>query len=146
MKEIYWIEEGKLAGRPGPHWYPWDLGELYKAGFRAIVSLECDGVTTGVIEAKGIEHKRICVEDHTSPTLEQIDEFNEYVEAKLEEGKPVLVHCLGGVGRTGTMLASYLIRKGMSPRDAIKRIRTERPHPLTIEPCQEETLYEWGGN
>ncbi len=40
MEHVYWIEEGRLAGRPGPSCRPWDLGELYRGGFRAIVSLE----------------------------------------------------------------------------------------------------------
>lgn len=143
MNEIYWIEEGKLAGRCGPELHPWNLDELYNAGFRSIVSLEVDGIDKEEIKEKGFDHKIIYVEDHTSPTLNQIIEFNQYVGEKIREGKPVLVHCLGGIGRTGTMLASWLIWNGMNPERAIKIIRGKRPHPLTIEPCQERTLYEF---
>lgn len=143
MDKIYWVDDGKLAGRPGPKWYPWNLDRLYKGGFRAIVSLEIDGVDPEAIYEKGFDHKIIYVVDHASPTLEQIIEFNKYVEEKIRESKPVLVHCFGGIGRTGTMLASWLMWNGMSPESAIKAIREKRPHPLTIEACQERALHEF---
>ncbi|NOZ76287.1 MAG: hypothetical protein GXO65_01115 [Euryarchaeota archaeon] len=140
MDQVYWVEEGRLAGRPGPTWFPWDLDQLYAHGFRAIVSLETDMVDPEAIRASGMEHKVIYIPDHTAPTQEQIREFIAYAEEKMGEGKPVLVHCLGGVGRTGTMLAAWLIRKGMDAEEAIRTIREIRPHPLTIEPPQEEAL------
>jgi len=39
MKYVYWAIKDQLAGRPGPDEIMWDLTELYKQGFRAILSL-----------------------------------------------------------------------------------------------------------
>jgi atypical dual specificity phosphatase len=37
------------------------------------------------------------------------------------------VHCAEGKGRTGTVLAAYLVYKGLSTDDAIKKVREKRP-------------------
>jgi protein-tyrosine phosphatase len=38
----------------------------------------------------------------------------------------MLVHCEGGIGRTGTMAAAYWIARGLTVADAIARIRKAR--------------------
>ena len=55
----------------------------------------------------------------------------------------VVVHCLGGHGRTGTMLACYLVRfLGVSGEEAIEEIRRMRPGSVeTVE--QEETIKKY---
>lgn len=146
MKMFYYtLDGGRLAGLPGPAYMEWDFAHLRKLGYSVVVSLECDRLNTLEIEEAGFEHKKICVEDFTPPTADQIDEFLSFVDARLAEGKRVLVHCYAGRGRTGTMLAAYLIHRGMSADAAIREIRERAAEAYgttrgVIEPEQEETL------
>lgn len=45
----------------------------------------------------------------------------------LRGGGRILVHCLGGLGRTGTIAARLLVETGVMPETAINRIREARP-------------------
>ena len=144
----YTIDGGRLAGLPGPAFMEWDFARLRKMGFGVVVSLECDRLNTFEIEDAGFEHKKICVEDFASPTFDQIDDFVAFAEAKLGEGKKVLVHCYAGRGRTGTILAAFLIHRGMSADAAIREIRQRAGDAYgtvrgVIEPEQEETLRQY---
>jgi len=149
MEMLYYtIEGGRLAGLPGPAYMEWDFGRLRKMGYSVVVSLECSRLNTFEIEDAGFEHRKICVEDFTSPTFDQMDEFVDYLQRKLGEGKKVLVHCYAGRGRTGTMLAAYLIRHGMTAEASIREIREKAQSAYgtlvgVIEPEQEEALHRY---
>ncbi len=148
---VYTIEDGKIGGRPGPMKIPWNLQALAADGWTVLVSFECELLEPDhvkEIRALGLEHRLICVVDFTAPTIDQLFEFNEFVDAKLAEGRKVLAHCYAGRGRTGAMLAAYLIHRGMSSDAAIREIRERAAHAYgstrgVIEPEQEETLHQY---
>ena len=143
---VYTVDMGRVGGRPAPGREPWDLRGLRRAGFAVIVSFECERIDGDEIRAAGIEHVRICVEDFTPPTQEQLREFNELCDRALAEGEKVLAHCWAGRGRTGTFLASRLVWTGMGAADAIAEVRakilkTQRTLAGAIEPAQEAALF-----
>jgi hypothetical protein len=49
------------------------------------------------------------------------------VRSRLLDGRTVVVHCMGGLGRTGTFVAAVLIAFGDSPASAIDQVRAARP-------------------
>ena len=55
---------------------------------------------------------------------------------QLKSGKTVVVHCKGGLGRTGTFAASVLTTFGVEPAEAIRAVREARPG--TIENTTQE--------
>ncbi len=46
------------------------------------------------------------------------------------------MHCLAGLGRTGTIAACCLVASGRSPADAIRAVRAARPGSVQ-NPAQE---------
>ena len=148
MDLVYTIEDGRVGGRPGPTRAPWDLAALKRDGWTVIVSFECDRLDPAEIRAAGIEHRLICVEDFTAPTIDQLYEFNAFVDRKLKEGAKVLTHCYAGRGRTGTFLASRLVWRGVSVEEAVRQVRskiasTQGTLAGAIEPAQLEALHHF---
>jgi len=134
---LWWVIPGVLAGMPMPFIHPErrlnrggalkayvdELPELYSAGVRAVVSLLNIPSDEPVFESAGFSFLCLPVPDGGVPTLEQADEFLHFVEDQQRTQRPVAVHCEAGLGRTGTMLAVYLIAQGESAEAAIRRIR-----------------------
>ena len=126
--KIWWIDEPDLAGSPNP--IDDELKSLRDQGFVAIICLledEQEEPLYSVVDAQAIEYSwsSIPVRDFAAPTLEQLDQFLRLVEDERMRGK-VLVHCQGGLGRTGTMAAAYWIARGLSAEEAIERVRRRR--------------------
>jgi atypical dual specificity phosphatase len=54
----------------------------------------------------------------------------------VSNGAAVAVHCGAGLGRTGTLVACYLVAGGLSAEDAIAKVRRLRPG--SIETAEQE--------
>ena len=60
----------------------------------------------------------------------------------LAQGQVLAVHCLGGIGRTGTVLAAWLVREGLTAVEALRRVRLiDAQYVQTAE--QEEFLQRY---
>ncbi len=141
-RNFSWIEEGVLAGMARPFGSPNEFQELREQGVRAIVSLTESPLNRAVIEEFGFEYKHLPVADFTPPTLEQIRQFVAFVQRMRRAGKPVAAHCGAGQGRTGAMLACYLVSRGMSADDAIAEVRRKRPGSVETQE-QEDRVREY---
>ena len=62
------------------------------------------------------------------PEIDDLAHAIDFIHSRITNNEPVMVHCLAGLGRTGTLLACYLIKhQKMSADDAIQKVREERP-------------------
>ena len=106
-----------------------DLLYLKGKGVRALVRMaETDRarVTATQIEEVGFTDCHQPVADFTAPTQDQISQMIAFVEESLARGRPVGISCGAGIGRTGTILACYLVSKSRTADDAIREVELRR--------------------
>jgi hypothetical protein len=89
---------------------------------------------------QGMESLWLSIPDGAAPrTPERALPLVERMVALLGDGRTVVIHCLAGLGRSGTIAACVLARLGTPVETAMARIRQARPGAIqTVE--QEEFL------
>ena len=73
------------------------------------------------------------------PTAEELHATLAWLEPVLAAGGRVLVHCVGGLGRSGTIAACLLRSRGVSAEEAIAMVRAARS-PRAIETHAQEAF------
>jgi atypical dual specificity phosphatase len=116
----------RLAGMGAPRDPDAAVDWLQQQGVRNIVSLTHPVFDPDRLNAAGFGYLHLPVEDFTAPELDQIERFVQFVDEAPARGATV-VHCTAGMGRTGTMLACYLVHQGYDPDRAIAEVRALRP-------------------
>jgi hypothetical protein len=107
-----------------------DWAALNRRGFQRVVRLH-----PGDYDPSPLAVDDILLEDLVGgrvprqPALERdrVRQAGRLVAESVRRGEGVIVHCLGGVGRTGTVLGCALREMGYSADEAVAAIRAHRP-------------------
>ena len=122
-----------------------DLAVLREEGVKAVLCLlahdefERYGVV-GLLDRyseAGMDVLHVPTVDRTPPDPLSIVQSMEWLERHLELGRNVLVHCVGGLGRAGTIAGCWLRGRGLTGEQAIRLVRDFRS-PRAIETQQQE--------
>jgi atypical dual specificity phosphatase len=138
MQRFYWVVDGVVAGcsRPGATGAGMsiesDLRWLTEQGIGALLSLTETPLDALALEGSGVEALHLPVVDLTPPHPGQLLEGLRFIDVQRMHGRATAVHCLQGQGRTGTLLAAYLVRDGMDAEEAVARIRALCPGALSV--------------
>ena len=117
---IWWITEAVAGGaKPTSE----NLSDLKTQGFSTLVCLLDEGETTGY-DPHGYAFHHLPIADFGAPSPAQ---FRAFLDIVAQAPGKTLVHCWGGLGRTGTMGAALYIAGGATADAAIAEIRTRRP-------------------
>jgi Fe-S-cluster containining protein len=119
------------------------LDSLREAGIGAILNLCGEFCDLHDIEcAAGFEVYHMPLADEEAPELAELEKALAWLDEAIYLGKKVLIHCRHGIGRTGTVLNAYLLRRGLGHRLAWFKLRTLRSKPANF--AQWWTIRKYG--
>ena len=130
IENCYWVETGKLlAGE-----YPRNIDDessrpklvrLTGAGVSVFIDLTEDGELYPYAQWLETEiHQRFPIVDTSVPdSLDITAAALNAIDDHISQGRTVYVHCMGGIGRTGTIIGCWLARHGPAGQAALDRLR-----------------------
>jgi atypical dual specificity phosphatase len=127
-----WIEKPLLAALARPTSRE-ELDWLRAQGIQVLVSLTEDPVRRDWVNDAGLMVYHVPMEDMEAPTQEQLDKCISAITRAQERDLGVAVHCGAGMGRTGVVLACYLVSKGQTAENAMARVRRLRPGSIETD-------------
>jgi len=138
IPDSYWLVPdlllaGEYPGADQDHRARAKLAKFLDAGVRTFIDLtesseplaKYDGLLQTLAVERGVEikHLRFSVRDAGVPAeREHMTRILATIREEIAAGRPVYVHCWGGIGRTGTVAGCWLVEEGLAGPEAIARI------------------------
>lgn len=146
---------GRLATMAHPRggdWLVYEMAALREAGVDLLVSALCEdedarlelAAEADAARAAGLEFVSFPIVDRDVPAEElagQVGSLADRLTDVVRAGRFVVTHCWAGIGRSSILAGTVLIRLGLTPEEAWRRIRAARGLPVPDNPIQEAWLH-----
>lgn len=136
-----WVEKDKIAASG----YPASRKQLIwlgQKGIKSVLTLTELPLPAKWMEDLPLEVGHVPMKDHMPPNPESLDQAADFIAAQVEAGKPILVHCQAGRGRTMCALAAFLMKnRRVGATEAIGQLRRIRDN--AVERGQEQSLFAY---
>lgn len=165
IPESYWVEPGYLLAGEYPGRYEDEITRkridaLIEAGFNTFIDLTkpnevlpYSNILLEQSQAYNVEvkYQRFPIGDFGLPTPGLMLSILDTIDAELQAGKKIYLHCWGGIGRTGTTVGCYLVRRGKTGEEALhqlaewwKGVPKSQYHPHSPETYEQmEFIRNW---
>ncbi|MGP8161641.1 MAG: phosphotransferase [Candidatus Dormibacteria bacterium] len=87
--------------------------------------------------AAGLAYRRLPIPDQGTPSVEDTEDLVRWIAQATGRGESVVLTCMGGLGRSGTVAACFLVSAGAAPESAIAAVRAARG-PRALETITQE--------
>lgn len=94
---------------------------------------------------RGFEVMQLPIFDQAVCAVEEMRDAVRFMRTAVENGGTVVVHCVGGLGRTGIAAAAYLKERGLDSEAAIRVVRDVRSERAVETQIQEAFVHEYPG-
>ena len=126
--QFTWITDNLAVGH-APMSYG-ELDQIKAQGIDAIVNLCGEFCDLHEIEREtGFEVYFLPIADESAPDMAEMEKGLHWLDEAIYLGKKVLVHCRHGIGRTGTFVTAYLLRRGLGMKMADKVLQHSKAAP-----------------
>jgi predicted protein tyrosine phosphatase len=139
--DAYWVIPGRfLAGN-----YPGDYDKegtrkkvqsLIHTGINCVIDLTQPGDAFSSYDSilkeeaadyeVDVERFNFPIPDYDIPTVQTMKQILDLIDDRLAGEKNIYVHCVGGIGRTGTVVACHLVRHGLAGQQALVELQVLR--------------------
>jgi atypical dual specificity phosphatase len=141
-----WIVPGKLAGCAAPGVsapIDYDLGLLARVGISRLITLTETDLDQEALRRHHLTNIHLSVFDGEAPSLRQTHMLLVRMQKKIEAGETLAVHCKAGLGRTGAILAAWMIKEGgLTAENSMMRLRKIDPGYIQSK-GQEDFLHRY---
>ena len=129
LASFYWVEPERLAAGeyPGAD----TLAALIAEGIGGFIDLTPEtahrsytGEAARLAAAVGRDalHRRFPIVDFAVPEMAAMRAILDAIDEWLAAQRRVYVHCHAGIGRTGTVIGCWLVRRGVAPAHALSEL------------------------
>ena len=153
--DAYWVVPHQLMAGPYPEHSRGRLEALLQAGILCFVDLTDEAdvpASRRYVDhlLPGVRHLPLGYGDMTVPSSGHMVRILDALDTALSDGLPAYVHCLMGLGRTGTVLGCWMARhdmasgRGVMDRiDELRRDTTTTCYPSPVTDEQQELVLGW---